>query len=73
MTVHRPETYQIRVQGCLDSDWSAWLDNLTVTSVGDGTTMISGPVADQAALHGLLDKLHGLNMPLLSLCRTEPE
>ena len=62
--------YRIRVRGSLDGDWSDWFDDLTVTSdAGDGNTTISGPIPDQAALHGLLAKIRDLGLPLLSVKR----
>ena len=59
--------YEIRVRGRLGTRWSAWFDGLTVETAADGTTAIRGPVADQAALHGLLHKLRDVGIPLLSL------
>jgi len=61
--------YQIRVQGCLDQKWSDWFDALAVTPRPDGTTLLAGPVADQAALHGLLAKIRDLGLPLLFVAR----
>jgi hypothetical protein len=66
------ERYEIRVSGRLGSRWAAWFDGLTITNEDDGTTVISGPVVDQAALHGLLQKLRDLGITLLSLTRTAP-
>jgi len=63
--------YEIRIQGRLDERWSAWFDELTL-SHEDGTTVLRGPVTDQAALHGLLHKLRDLGLPLLSVTRAEP-
>jgi hypothetical protein len=66
--------YEIRIQGLLDQRWSSWFDGLTVTSQpDDATTLIAGPVADQAALHGLLTKIRDLGLPLLSVRRIGPE
>jgi hypothetical protein len=66
--------YEIRIQGQLDQRWSSWFDGLTVTSLPDSaTTLIAGPVADQAALHGLLAKIRDLSLPLLSVRRIDPE
>lgn len=59
--------YEIRVKGHLASRWAAWFDDLTLTHENDGTTTISGPVADQAALHGLLQKLRDVGIPLISV------
>ncbi|MGN6172185.1 MAG: hypothetical protein ACTHPS_04450 [Streptosporangiaceae bacterium] len=64
-----PACYEIRVDGVLDSRWSTWFEDLTVTSDAGGQTVIAGPVADQAALHGLLAKICGLNLPLISVRR----
>ena len=68
--------YEIRVQGHLHARWTAWFDGLTVTNESDGTTVLEGPVVDQAALHGLLRKLQDLGLPLLSVTqvgRDHPE
>jgi hypothetical protein len=65
--------YQIRVNGVLDSSWSAWFDGLQVTNDDRGQTTIAGPVADQAALHGLLAKIRDLGLELLEVRRTDPD
>ena len=67
-----PGRYEIRLKGHLDSRWSAWFDGLTITRCGNGTTIIHGPVADQAALHGLLQKTRDLGLPLISVTFVEP-
>jgi hypothetical protein len=59
--------YEIRVTGHLPARWSAWFDELTLTTDPDGTTVIRGPVVDQAALHGLIQKLRDVGIPLISL------
>jgi hypothetical protein len=65
--------YEIRVQGHLGSRWAAWFDGLSLTDEDDGTTVIQGPVIDQAALHGLLQKLRDVGIPLVSLTQvTDP-
>jgi glycyl-tRNA synthetase alpha subunit len=64
--------YEIRVKGVLGSGWSAWFDGLEVTSDEHGQTTIAGPIADQAALHGLLAKIRDLGMELLEVRRTYP-
>ena len=64
--------YEIRLAGRLSVRWSEWFDGLTVSHDGDGTTLISGPVADQAALHGLLQRVRDLGVPLVSVTRVEP-
>ncbi len=61
------ETYEIRVQGHLDRRWSAWFDGMTLLADDDGSTLISGQVADQAALHGLIQKVRDLGLPLISV------
>lgn len=64
--------YSIRLAGHLDPRWEAWFDGCTVGYQGDGTTVISGQVIDQAALHGLLSRVRDLGVPLISVTRTEP-
>src|SRR5690349_4789438 len=59
--------YEIRLGGHLGSRWVAWFDGLTLVTESDGTTVLSGPVVDQAALHGLLIKLRDIGIPLVSL------
>jgi hypothetical protein len=65
----QPTIYQIRVEGHLDGEWSDWFTGLTVRLEEDGTTLLSGAVADQAALHGLLRRIRDLGLPLLSVDR----
>jgi len=65
--------YEIRLQGHLAARWSAWFDGLNVANQPDGTTVISGPVADQAALHGLLQKARDVGLPLLSVTLINPD
>lgn len=67
------EIYQIRVRGHLDSRWSEWLDDLTIAQEANGETLITGPVADQSALHGLLKRIRDLGLPLLLVERLEEE
>jgi hypothetical protein len=67
--------YEIRVQEQLDNHWSAWFDGLALTQGEDNTTLLRGPVIDQAALHGLLEKTRDLGLTLVSVRRidsTEP-
>ena len=59
--------YEIRIDGHLGSRWAAWFDELNLTTEDNGTTVISGPVVDQSALHGLLGKLRDLGVPLVSV------
>jgi hypothetical protein len=68
-----PARYELRVQGVLEPRWSAWFEGLRIASDQAGQTTITGPVADQAALHGLLDKIRDLGLPLLSVCRLDPD
>jgi hypothetical protein len=63
--------YEIRLKGHLDSRWAAWFDGLSLANESDGTTLISGPVADQAALHGLLQRVRDLGLPLISVTHVE--
>jgi hypothetical protein len=64
--------YEIRLKGHLDSRWAAWFDGLSLTNEGDGTTLLRGPVADQAALHGLLQKVRDIGLPLVSVTQVQP-
>ena len=72
---HRPEAgrYEIRLTGHLDAHWTAWFDGLTVSHASDGSTVISGPIADQAALHGVLQRVRDLGLPLVSVIRVESD
>ena len=63
----RPVRYEIRVRGRLEARWAAWFDGMTLTARPDGTTTLHGPLADQAALRGVLQALRDLGLPLLSL------
>jgi hypothetical protein len=69
---HDPGRYEIRVKGHLDSHWAAWFNGLSLAHGSDGTTVIRGQVADQAALHGLLQKIRDLGIPLISVNHVEP-
>jgi hypothetical protein len=69
----KPEVYQVRVKGSLDKEWSEWFDGFTVTPNTSGETLLTGVVADQAALHGLLNKIRDLGLPLLSVKRAGSE
>jgi hypothetical protein len=70
---HEAGRYEIRLKGHLDARWAAWFDGLTLTRQSDGTTVIHGPVADQAALHGLLQKVRDTGLPLISVICVEPD
>lgn len=70
---HQPELYKIRIKGHLAGHWADWFEGLTITLLDHGETLLAGPVADQAALHGLLKKVRDLGMPLLSVIHVELE
>ena len=63
------DTYRFRVKGHLDDRWSDWLGGLAVQRQEDGTTVLIGPVVDQAALHGIIARIRDLGLPLLSMSR----
>ena len=65
--------YQIRLKGHLSHQWAAWFEGLTITLEDDGDTLLTGPVVDQAALHGLLKKVRELGIPLISVNRVKPD
>ena len=67
-----PQLYEIRLKGHLDDRWAEWFDGLTITLEEDGDTLLTGPVIDQAALHGLLKKVRDLGLPLVSVSPLEP-
>ena len=69
---HSPGRYEIRLKGRLASRWAAWFDGLSLSNESDGTTILCGPVADQAALHGLLQKVRDLGLPLVSVTQVQP-
>jgi hypothetical protein len=64
--------YQIRISGHLDGSWESWFAGLAISREEGGETVLTGPVADQAALHGLLKKVRDLGLPLVSVVRTDP-
>jgi hypothetical protein len=64
--------YEIRLRGRLDQHWVDWLGGPQISHADDGLTLVRGPVADQAALHGLLHKLRDLGIPLISLTQIDP-
>jgi hypothetical protein len=65
--------YEIRVRGHLDGRWSAWFDELKVTNLENGETLLSGNIVDQAALHGVLIKVRDLGMPLIAVTSVGPD
>jgi hypothetical protein len=64
--------YTIRIQGHLGRQWSQWFGGMTIALEDNGDTLLTGPVVDQAALHGLLKKVRDLGMPLVSVNRVQP-
>jgi hypothetical protein len=73
MSANEAGRYEIRIKGRLDSRWAAWFDGLNLTNAGDGTTLIHGVVADQSALHGLLQKVRDVGLPLISVTRVDAD
>ena len=69
---HDSTDYRIKVKGILDPEWALWFEQMTITTEG-GDTILSGPVVDQSALHGLLIRIRDLNLTLLSIERIEPQ
>jgi hypothetical protein len=69
---YEPGLYEIRLKGHLGSQWTDWFEGLTITLEDNGDTLLTGPVIDQAALHGLLKKVRDLGLPLVSVSPVEP-
>ena len=69
----RPKTFQIRIHGHLSQQWTDWFEGLVITLEEDGNTLLSGPVVNQSALHGILKKIRDLGMPLLSVNFVDPD
>ncbi len=68
-------TYEIRVEGQLDVCWAEWLEGMTITPLPSGETVLAGSLEDQAALHGLLNRIRDMNLKLICVerkCRTDP-
>ena len=63
--------YEIRLKGHLEARWAAWFGGVSLTQESDGTTVIRGPVIDQAALHGLLSKVRDLGLPLIAVTQVD--
>jgi hypothetical protein len=72
MDPRQSTVYQIRIKGHLGRQWTEWFGGLTITLEDNGDTLLTGPVADQAALHGLLKKVRDLGTPLLSVVCVKP-
>ena len=70
---HEPGRYEIRLKGHLDNRWAGLFENMSFTHASDGTTILAGPVVDQAALYGLLRKVRDLGLPLLSVVQIDPK
>jgi hypothetical protein len=70
---HEPGMYEIRLKGHLDARWADQFEGMSFTHESDGTTILSGLVADQAALHGLLRKVRDLVLPLVSVSQVDPK
>ncbi len=68
----QPMVYQIRIKGHLGPHWTEWFGNVTITLEDNGETLLTCPVVDQAALHGLLRKVRDLGLPLISAIRVKP-
>lgn len=69
---NEPTVYQIRISGHLGAEWSGWFQGMSVTLADHGQTLVTGTVADQAALHGLLKQVRDLGLPLVSVTRINP-
>jgi hypothetical protein len=69
----QPPIYQVTLKGQLGPEWADWFEGLAISQDEDGNTLLTGPVVDQAALHGLLKKIRDLGMILISVCPAEPE
>ena len=70
---HEPGLYEFRLKGHLDARWAERFEGLTLSHDGDGTTILVGPVVDQAALYGVLRKVRDLGLPLLSVVHSGPD
>lgn len=70
---HEAGSYEIRLGGHLEARWATWFDGLSLRLEPDGTSVIHGPIADQAALHGLIRRVRDTGLPLISVSRIQPE
>ena len=70
---YEPERYEIRIKGHLEDRWVDWFEGLTITWEDNGETLLTGPVTDQAALHGLLRKVRDLGLPLVAVIQVDPK
>jgi hypothetical protein len=68
----QPPVYQIRIKGHLGREWADWFEGLTLTALDNGETLLTGPLVDQAALHGVLRKVRDVGLPLLSVVCVKP-
>ena len=68
---HQAGLYEIRIKGHLDDRWAGWFEGLTITRDANGETLLTGPVVDQAALHGLLRKVRDLGLPLVAVIQVD--
>ena len=69
---YEPELYEIRIKGHLDDRWADWFEGLTFTHESDGTTLLDGLLTDQAALHGVLNRIRDLGLPIISVQLVRP-
>ena len=70
---YEPGLYEIRIKGHLDDRWADWFEGLTFTLESDGTTILYGPLTDQAALHGVLNGIRDLGLPIISVQCVSPD